>query len=298
MFNTNDPAAKASILVQIEFGEGDSLLPDVAFHNNAPSTSESLTGRQQQQGRDPRAPENTILAPEETTTMIVRNPKHIDWLRQSHQADMELKVRQLRRIPKYKDYNCVPDLAAHCRRMWHRTDDIIVKEGDLAEHVHYVIAGKVAVVKNFGGSDEQQLDVITRGSCIGDWGVVNEKLRSASCVTLSEVEVLMIRGSDFQALAGEDLLAEITDGDAGGGGGFVSEEGDGGKEAAAAVDEQGDDKDVTKTETLCYDQGGSFKLISRHEKKRAGAAMLKATVEMSQEDRILGMSALATSLAA
>ena len=60
----------------------------------------------------------------------------------------------------------------------------------------------------------------------------------------------------FQSLhiAGEDLLAEITDGDAGGGGGVVSEEGDGDKEEAAAVDEQRDDKDVTKTETLCYDQ--------------------------------------------
>jgi CRP-like cAMP-binding protein len=157
--------------------------------------------------------------------------------------------------------------------------------------VHYLIGGKVAIVKDAGTSSEQELDVITRGSCIGDWGVVNEKLRAASCIARTEVEVLMIRGANFQALADDALLSQITDGN----------------EAAGAVCSLPDVQEAPETiadETPTsedYKKGHmveSFKLISRREKKEAGAAMKRETDEMCKEGSMMPLVGASPILAA
>jgi len=274
-----------TIPIRMEFEDGDGLLLEIPFHNTDP---EKLVKE------GPKEPEHTIMAIEATTTMVIRNLQHIHWLKESYDADIDLKVKQLRQIPNYKSYSCLRDLAVHCRRMWIPEGDVFLKEGDLAEQVHYVVSGKVAIVKDFGEVGEKQLDVIGRGSCIGDWGVVNEKLRAASCITCSPmVEVLMISGDNFHAVADEELLSRITDA-----AGVVL--GSAGRFGAALPDgvqlpeedaPQEDGKSSGHSKTSSHEK--SFKLISRRDKKSAGRAMLDATKQMSQEDRSLGISALA-----
>ena len=171
--------------------------------------------------------------------------------------------------------------------MWHPFEDVIVLEGALAEHVHYVISGKVAIVKG----DGEQVNVIGRGSCIGDWGVVKEKLRTASCIVRSTVvEVLTITGVNFLAVVDEALLRQITDG-AMGAGTF------GGANTGRDDATPGGGQVGGIGQSACVHEA-SFKLISRRATKRAGAAMLAATKGMSQEDKQLGISALDSVLTA
>eukprot|EP01043_Picozoa_sp_COSAG02_P099260 COSAG02_NODE_35375_length_469_cov_0.959459_1_plen_143_part_10 len=121
-----------SIPVKLELVDGDVLLPEIAFHNSD-ILSVDKDGIKE--------PEHTILALTDTTTMVIHNQKHMQWLQESYSADIDQKTRHLKQIPKYRDFESVPDLAKYCRRMWHPAGDIIVTEGDLAEHVHYLIGG-------------------------------------------------------------------------------------------------------------------------------------------------------------
>ena len=185
-----------------------------------------------------------------------------------------------------------------------------------SEHVHYIVSGTLAIIKNRGQPNELEVDVLGRGSCVGDWGVVrilqpsparvfkadccivqvNEKPRAASCVTREEVEVLVVdgavavplcsppsagliycaccSGANFQAVIDQSLLQAITNGDTGGGKFQPAQK-------SVGLDFGGDSTG-----------SGKFKLISRRDRKRAGAVMVQATKKMSQEDRRLGISVL------
>ena len=163
-----------------------------------------------------------------------------------------------------------------------------------SEHVHYIVSGTLAIIKNRGQPNELEVDVLGRGSCVGDWGVVrilqpsparvfkadccivqvNEKPRAASCVTREEVEVLVVDGANFSAVIDQSLLQAITNGDTGGGKFQPAQK-------SVGLDFGGDSTG-----------SGKFKLISRRDRKRAGAVMVQATKKMSQEDRRLGISVL------
>eukprot|EP01043_Picozoa_sp_COSAG02_P010211 COSAG02_NODE_354_length_24016_cov_208.299231_22_plen_727_part_00 len=257
-----------SFLVKVELVDGDVVLPEIAFHN---ADAERINAD------GVRVPDLTVLAMEDTTTMVIHNPQHIQWLKRSYEQDIQHKVRDLKRLPKYKNYECIPLLAKHSRRMWYPAGTAIVNESDLAEHVYYLISGKAAIVKQAGKSNEQQLDVIGRGACIGDWGVVNERLRPASCIAQTEVEVLKIRGVNFQAVADDTLLGEITDGDADAGGMFVPKldtdaNANADTETTTDTNETAISEDYTKA---TFEDTGSFKLISRREIRKAVVAMKK-----------------------
>jgi hypothetical protein len=274
-----------SIPVKLELVDGDAVLPEIAFYNSDP-VSIDKDGM--------KLPEHTILALADTTTMVIDNQQHIQWLRKSYIEDIDQKVRQLKQIPKYKDYESVPDLAKYCRRMWHPAGDVIVAEGDLADHVHYLIGGKVAIVKEAGTSTEHELDVITRGSCFGDWGVVNEELRTASCIARSEVEVLMIRGANFQALADEKLLSQIICNEYSSSGyDDVDEETDTDENPETNINETAKLQDYKKG-----NMEQSFKLISRRQIKKAGAVMKKETDRMCEESMLLPLAGVKPILAA
>ena len=96
-----------------------------------------------------------------------------------------------------------------------------------------------------------------RASATG--GVKAKKLRTASCITASEAQVLVVRGVNFLSVVDEStkngLPAEAKAED----------------EPAAAP---------------------TFRVISRRQRQLAGKAMLAATREMSQEDRVLGVSSI------
>jgi len=81
-------------------------------------------------------------------------------------------------------------------------------------------------------------------------------------------------GANFQAVIDQSLLQAITNGDTGGGKFQPAQK-------SVGLDFGGDSTG-----------SGKFKLISRRDRKRAGAVMVQATKKMSQEDRRLGISVL------
>ena len=58
--------------MQLEFQDGDGVLVDVPMHNADPAKVQEL---------GLRTPKATVLALEETTTMVIRNPEHLQLFR-------------------------------------------------------------------------------------------------------------------------------------------------------------------------------------------------------------------------
>ena len=106
---------------------------------------------------------------------------------------------------------------------------------------------------------------------------------------MRQVEVLMIRGANFQALADEALLSQITDyNDAGGGLPYIDDE------LETETDETPASEDYKKGNMV----ESNFKLISRREKKEAGAAMKKETDNMCKEGSMMPLMGATPILAA
>jgi CRP/FNR family cyclic AMP-dependent transcriptional regulator len=68
----------------------------------------------------------------------------------------------------------------------------LIRQGEKAKGIYYIMSGTVRVVLSMDAASEKVLNVIGRGSCFGDWGVVNCKPRGASRITTSDVELLVI----------------------------------------------------------------------------------------------------------
>ena len=240
---------------RIELGDGNGVMVDIPFHNM------DLDLVRQKGVYVPQHKVTTLDTG--TVTMIVRSDQHKSWLKQSYHADIEIKKKQLRDIPTYQNFSCLPALAALCTRTYHRADTVLVREGDRPSEVFYLVTGSVAVYKQHGTPQENMLNEIGRGSCIGDWGVKAKKLRTASCITASEAQVLVVRGVNFLSVVDESTKNGLP--------------------AEAKAEDAAEDEPAAAP---------TFRVISRRQRQLAGKAMLAATREMSQEDRVLGVSSI------
>jgi len=79
-------------------------------------------------------------------------------------------------------------------------DSTIFHAGDLADAVFVVASGRVKVVITSSDGKEFILTVLGAGQVFGEMALLESAPRSASVVTLSAVEVLVISRTDFQRL--------------------------------------------------------------------------------------------------
>lgn len=71
-------------------------------------------------------------------------------------------------------------------------NETIIKEGDLADSLYVIITGSVQVVTQSFENDQIILARLDEGSCFGEQGYLNNFIRSASVVSLTNVELLCI----------------------------------------------------------------------------------------------------------
>ena len=86
-----------------------------------------------------------------------------------------------------------------------------MNEGEEADRVFYIVSGQCRVVKDLHKPGERTLNVLTRGTCMGDWGVVNGLQRTASCLAVGDVQLLVIHAFNFKACACQSLLDALSD---------------------------------------------------------------------------------------
>ena len=79
--------------------------------------------------------------------------------------------------------------------------DMIIREGQRGGNLHILINGKAEVVKSIrGGSPKgKELSKLVRGSVFGEMSVFDGAPYSATVKAVSDCDVHIIRGSDFEA---------------------------------------------------------------------------------------------------
>ena len=80
------------------------------------------------------------------------------------------------------------------------TDTTIFHEGDDADAVFVVVEGRVKIVTTSTDGKEFILSVLGAGQVFGEMGLLETAPRSASVITITEVELLVIKRGDFDHL--------------------------------------------------------------------------------------------------
>jgi CRP-like cAMP-binding protein len=80
------------------------------------------------------------------------------------------------------------------------TDTTIFHEGDPADSIFLVVGGRVKVVTTSSDGKEFILSVLGAGQVFGEMGLLEAAPRSASVVSITEVELLIIKRADFDRL--------------------------------------------------------------------------------------------------
>lgn len=80
------------------------------------------------------------------------------------------------------------------------TDTTIFHEGDPADSIFLVVGGRVKVVTTSSDGKEFILSVLGAGQVFGEMGLLEAAPRSASVVSITEVELLVIKRDDFDHL--------------------------------------------------------------------------------------------------
>ncbi|HSO23345.1 MAG TPA: Crp/Fnr family transcriptional regulator [Chondromyces sp.] len=80
------------------------------------------------------------------------------------------------------------------------TDTTIFHEGDPADSIFLVVGGRVKVVTTSSDGKEFILSVLGAGQVFGEMGLLEAAPRSASVVSITEVELLIIKRDDFDHL--------------------------------------------------------------------------------------------------
>jgi len=98
----------------------------------------------------------------------------------------------------------IDDLAALAQIKKLDKDTTVFHAGDPADAVYVVASGRVKVVITSSDGKEFILTVLGAGQVFGEMALLESSTRSASVVSLSAVEVLVINRSDFQRLLDSD----------------------------------------------------------------------------------------------
>jgi CRP-like cAMP-binding protein len=92
------------------------------------------------------------------------------------------------------------EVAAHAQIRKVATDTTIFYEGDAADAVYVVVNGRVKVVTTSSDGKEFILTVLGAGQVFGEMGLLEAAPRSAAVVTITEVELMVIKREDFDRL--------------------------------------------------------------------------------------------------
>jgi len=92
------------------------------------------------------------------------------------------------------------EVAAHAQIRKVPTDTTIFYEGDPADAVFVVVNGRVKVVTTSSDGKEFILTVLGSGQVFGEMGLLETAPRSAAVITITEVELMVIKRDDFDRL--------------------------------------------------------------------------------------------------
>lgn len=125
----------------------------------------------------------------------------------------------LRAVPLFRDFDDaqLEQIAAAVTNQHVGRHQFIVREGDPGETFYLIVEGSVAVCRIAADGRETILSILKEGDFFGEMSILDSSLRSASIKSLTEVELGIIKRSDFLSLLdnnpriGKLLVIELSE---------------------------------------------------------------------------------------
>jgi len=89
-------------------------------------------------------------------------------------------------------------LISHLEEQHFLSGEVIMYEGDFSQELYILVSGRVRIVKDYGGSHERTLALLTQGEFFGDMAIFESAPRSATAVTEEEAELLALSPEKFK----------------------------------------------------------------------------------------------------
>ena len=103
----------------------------------------------------------------------------------------------------------MPAILAKLRRESHTTGEVIVREGDRPDRMHFILSGSAEVFIDAtpdvpDDGEFEALRVLRPGDTFGEMGLIDTQPRAASVRALEPIETLSLSGPDLNRLYKED----------------------------------------------------------------------------------------------
>ena len=82
--------------------------------------------------------------------------------------------------------------------------EIIFSEGEFEQWMFKINSGKVAIYSNYGKVGQKLLNELTEGDLFGEMGVIEDSVRSATAVAVTNCVVKPIRADDIDSFISEN----------------------------------------------------------------------------------------------
>lgn len=78
--------------------------------------------------------------------------------------------------------------------------EVLVKEGDVDDHLYVIAAGMVGIIKAAGTENEMTINTVRPGDVVGELSFLDGATRYASLISVSESRVLGLSRGDLEGL--------------------------------------------------------------------------------------------------
>jgi diguanylate cyclase (GGDEF)-like protein len=124
-----------------------------------------------------------------------------------------LLASMLASVPMFRELTAaqLDALVAHATEQVYPAGHVITRQGEPAQSLWVLLAGRVRVVEpTLDGQAEMLLGELARGEVFGDMGVLRDRPRSATVIAVERTHCLVLRQADFVAVLGESVALANT----------------------------------------------------------------------------------------
>jgi len=94
-------------------------------------------------------------------------------------------------------------LAQRCKRIQFGPGEIIARQGEPSQSMHFILEGRVAIVVDIGNGRTVRVRSLGRHTTIGEMGLITQRPRSATIEAEVESVVYEFREEDYEQLKNE-----------------------------------------------------------------------------------------------
>ncbi len=92
----------------------------------------------------------------------------------------------------------IAELVPLFREDEYKEETLVFEENSVGENIYIIYSGKIAIIKNYGKSNQKLLSILSEGEIFGEMGLFSAIKRSATAISKTESKLLSINSQEFK----------------------------------------------------------------------------------------------------